>query len=153
MSSPIIESRIIFLARLEMHEVSDEEIVEWANNELLLGSDTPSLRILAGLENPIYPADVQNYLHRSLKELTIVTDEKEDIAQYVKLLARKTIDGVISKREMASKMYDVWIYTKYDERYLEWDYIDDCYGLIGFMDERDIENRIIGECEHILSAK
>jgi hypothetical protein len=152
MVSQIIEPRIIFLARLTMNKICDTEIVEWAYNELLLGSDTPSLRILAGLDNPIDPVDVQNYLRKSLKELSIVIEKKVAIDEYVKLLANKTIAGEITKKEMSEKMYQVLVYTEYDKEFFVWFNINEYYDDYWMVSKRNIEDVVIEECKKILST-
>ena len=134
-----------------MNKIGDKGIVEWAYNELLNGTNSPSLRILAGLDNPIDPVDVQNYLRKSLSELSVEIEKKKVVNEYVKLLAKKTIDGDLSTKEMSEKMYQVLVYTEYDDAFIVWFSINEFYDDYWMVSKRIIEDVVIEECKKILS--
>jgi hypothetical protein len=68
------------------------------------GYDSPSLCILAGLENE-NAFVIQQYLNAALRELSIVlTSKRKATIEYAKALAEEIIDG---KRELVSGVHEI----------------------------------------------
>lgn len=56
-----------------------EECVQWAEDALIAGDDSRSLRMLAGLEKPLYTFEVRNYTQRALEELGLYTSDHDEV--------------------------------------------------------------------------
>ena len=86
-----------------------------AEQGLQEGLDTPSLRILAGLDENANPFELEDYLHRSLRELNYsILSKKQAINTGLEYYARQIKEGSIDPIEGARIISDEYL-EKIDE--------------------------------------
>ncbi len=130
-----------FFARRALHEVSAEDLVGWAVEMLGAGQDTPSLRILAGLdlERPLDSEEVERYFQKALIELGVPEpDPGEALLRYARLLVVETLEGRRDPRATLARMTDLALETR-DERLAVWRDLGDC------VSEDEIEAAVLRE--------
>ncbi len=105
------------------------DYVDWANQGLLCGLDTPHLRILAGLSPPYAWWEVEHYFARTLEDLGWTLPQPEEIRQNrLREIARKIVDGVVSPVEGCRELCAVL---------REWDYAEVSGDWFWFEDKQD----------------
>jgi hypothetical protein len=112
--------QIRILARNLMGIAQDDELVSWAVSRLLLGSESLSVKILAGLQPPTDHFEVRKYFERALIEVGISHENHEVLERYVKSLAVLRLQRKITSREIVSAMAEVMRFTDDFERYRAW---------------------------------
>jgi hypothetical protein len=82
------------LALRAMGWLRPEQAVEWAVEALVLGQDTPNLRVLAGLTKVLCGSEVDHYLDLTLAELGVVAKEGDAcVLSYVRDVAHRIVEG------------------------------------------------------------
>jgi hypothetical protein len=151
MTVDINDIRIKVFARQQMGIAEDKEFINWAVQELLHGNETNSIKILAGLENPINPFQIKEYINKSKKELKIEFDENNIIDQYAMILAKQKLNNEISSRDIATEMYEILKYTDFNNKYFAWDNIDEYFDDFHVYIDTNLEEEIIKECNKIIN--
>ncbi|NJL88636.1 MAG: hypothetical protein HC916_01680 [Coleofasciculaceae cyanobacterium SM2_1_6] len=110
------------LAKRVLHDVSAQDYIDWAVDMLVKGDDSPSLRILAGLDQHNSFLEVESYFLRSIEELNIKkkVDKKIVIQDYAYEIAQQVINGQFASLQLAvralSRIWRCWDnYARYDE--------------------------------------
>ena len=103
-----------------MGDAPGEDYIAWAVDLLVAGRDTPSLRILAGL-NPIHErGDIEGYFLRTCKELGLEllesSDNPRDAVPFVKRLYQS---GTLSPEETVHRMANFYEISDYSDPLLE----------------------------------
>lgn len=114
--------------RIAMKCVGVSDYVDWGVAMLIEGSDSPALRILAGLEPLTDRFEAEDYFRRATRELGIrvpAVDEMLDL--YAEDLCRQLLDGRIPPKEALSKLCRVTIASGYAERHMDWFYVCDAF--------------------------
>ncbi len=109
-----------------MGDVRGEDYVAWAVDLLVAGRDTPSLRILAGL-NPTHEQDIERYFLRTCRELGLepleVSDNPRDA---VPIVRRLSVSGTLSPDETLHYMSRLYELSEYSDPLLSlWFALDD----------------------------
>jgi len=99
MRSSGLTSKILAYQYLEDFNI--DQAVDWAQEMLTLGYDTPSLLILAGISKPTNFFEAEKYLLSSLNELGIALPEKHDaIVEYCKTFIEKMAKSIDVKSNL-----------------------------------------------------
>jgi hypothetical protein len=103
-----------------------EDIPDWAIKCLEKGYDSKSLRILASMSKWDSASELDNYLQRSLKELSWDKIEKQDyLMKYAKILAHKIIEDKADPIKASRDIYQIYIYLDYPSELRGWYEIDE----------------------------
>jgi hypothetical protein len=114
------------LARRSLGSATSSDYVDWALTELLAGTDTPNLRILAGLPKPPYWPEVQLYFARTLDDLGLTLPEPEAyLREYVQDIARAILSGVTAPMDGCHEIYEIWMETGYPGHLHDWVFLDE----------------------------
>jgi hypothetical protein len=112
--------------RRAMNRVSAADYVEWATGMLVDGHDTPTLRVLAGLDERGSAFEAEEYFRRVLRELQIPEpDEAGKMRAYACDLARQIVSGTLAAEEGVRALYQVCLATGYAPQFMVWLYLDD----------------------------
>jgi hypothetical protein len=126
-TSKISIYNLAMFAHLLMGRLSNEAKVEWAENMIIEGLETPSLLILAGLFKPLNSFEVDGYLEKSLKELELEVPNREIcLRQYINYLADMIIQKQNDLIELGRQIYTVVVALDYPIDLIYWMYINDC---------------------------
>ena len=117
---------IRLLAEKYMQLAIYESFVDWAGSSLEAGFDTKSIRILASLQKPLFPTEVEDYFYRSLKELGWELPEpKECVIEYARFFAEEILSDKVSPVEGCRRIYQVAVFLEYPRELMNWFYLDD----------------------------
>ncbi len=107
--------------------MSADDYIHWAEEMLMEDYDSPSLRILAGLDHHNSFWEVESYFMRSIEELNIEEPEaKIAIRAYACKIAQQVINGQYDSSQLAVRdLYQIWKYLDYDSEYVIWFELDD----------------------------
>jgi hypothetical protein len=110
-----------------MGDLWPEDYIAWAVDLLVAGRDTPSLRILAGLNPTHERGDIEGYFLRSCKELGLelleLSDNPRDAVRFVKRLYQSS---AFSPEETVHRMANLCQRSDYSDPLLEaWFALDD----------------------------
>jgi hypothetical protein len=119
-------SRAIF-GKQVLHRIFAEDYIDWAYEMLLQDYDSPSLRILAGLNRPSNILEAESYFLKAIEELQIETPEpKTAVWNYACDLAQRIVDGQFtSLRDIVRTLYQICQDMNYDTAYTIWSDLDD----------------------------
>ncbi len=94
----------------------DSRWIEWAQNMLAEGHDTPTLRILAGELPPFDSWEMRPMVAQTLNELGVELPHNAEAAalQLARVRVQKIIDGTMSQAEALFSLADVCIGLDYD---------------------------------------
>ena len=93
-----------------------QDLVDWAVNAIVVGFDSPSLRVLAGLQAPFDNQEVDRLFSRVFSELDIISLTKGNcIPFYIAPIVRQTIEGKIQQRDALKKLKDLCLATNYEK--------------------------------------
>jgi len=95
------------LARRAVGELPGEDAIAWAASALADGIDTPTVRILAGLNPDLDRADIASYFGRALHELELDGKYQDPAKAYAVELAQRIVDGTIDPIVACKEIYDV----------------------------------------------
>src|SRR5207249_360610 len=83
-----------------------QEMVDWETDALGLVSDTPHLRILAGLSEPFHWSEIDAIFARALTELGIEASSSEvRLWNYARRTARDLLDEKMPVSEAVHRLY------------------------------------------------
>src|SRR5512143_3730067 len=98
-----------------LNRAPDKRWVDWATDLLAAGTDTPSLRILAGLGSSFDRQDVPRRLDNVLAELGLpVTDPAQAIEDYTTELVKVLVEGRQAMPLVLRELAQICIDTDYD---------------------------------------
>lgn len=114
MSGPVVTTLAIRAWRA-LDRPPDERCVQWAVGLLVLGTDTPAVRVLAGLTPPVEYYEATKLIDRALRELAVpILREEDAIDAYTAELLRDFMDGRQSLRDVFAELTRLCIDTDYD---------------------------------------
>ncbi|GAB2616303.1 hypothetical protein GCM10027035_10870 [Emticicia sediminis] len=92
---PISDLTYKIVAISDLPQSNINECIDWAIEMLILGYETPSLLILAGLSKPVNFFELNDYLQTTLKELNIQSKNGDEaILSYCSFYIKKISDGI-----------------------------------------------------------
>lgn len=114
----------LFFARAT-NRLFASEYVEWAISMLERDFDSPSLRILAGLDgSSLFEAD--DFFRRVLRELHIPEpDFDTSVRAYACDLCQRIIAGTLDPKDGVRQLYKTCLATNYASDFMVWLYLDD----------------------------
>lgn len=90
--NPFLGKAILFCGTPDQGKASD--CVNWAIEALGAGKDTPHLRMLAGLAEPLNPFEVRTYTELAFTELALPLPQGEEaVTQYAKSLVDEILNN------------------------------------------------------------
>jgi hypothetical protein len=93
-----------------------QDWVDWATEAIIAGYDSQSLRILAGLQPPFDPNEIDRLSTRSFAELNIVPLKRENcIPYYTAAILRRTSNHEFAQKEALTKLKDLYLATDYEK--------------------------------------
>jgi hypothetical protein len=114
------------IAKLYMNKAYSENLVDWAVSCLENGIDSKNIRILASMQKGFSFYEVEDYFHRSLKDLGWQYPSKEEaLIWYLKNLAKKILSGEVDAIEGCHKIYNIAYSLDYPSELKNWIYLDD----------------------------
>lgn len=132
------------------NQISASEYVDWAVSLLKQGLDSPSLRILAGLDSSNL-FEAEDYLRRTLRELRIDEPDFETSARtYACDLCKAIMTGTLAPRDGVAELCKVWVATDYATEYSIWPYLNDIIDLVDPESSEDIEDQILKEAKQFI---
>lgn len=129
------------------------EVITWAETALNRGLDSPSLRILAGLESPPNEFEVDLYFQRSLDELKFPKEDKEFyLLSYLKILASDLITEKVDLRAGSDSLYRLACSCEH-ELLVMWQIIPDDFDLAdeGYKSDAEVRERVMEDARNLLS--
>src|SRR5262245_61005665 len=100
--------------RRALGQLSSEDYTDWAGEMLVLGYDSPSLRILAGLDKFVSTFEAEDYFLKSVKELDLnLPDPDTAVRAYACEIARRVVDEVIPAQVGVRWLFQICIATDY----------------------------------------
>jgi hypothetical protein len=152
-------TKAILAKRLLLHDISAQDYIEWAVDMLVKGDDSPSLRILAGLDRHNRFLEVESYFLRSIKELNIEEMEGTTaIRSYANEVFQQIINEQFSSSQLVVKTLSQ-IYWNIYQLYVSYDHANN-YDLLCEVDvllkdfniwrelDNTIEALIVGDFPH-----
>lgn len=110
-----------------------EDYIKWAEEQLLAGSNSVNMAILAGLdvEKPIDTQEVREYFSRCMRELCIEwPDQKSAHRRYSEVLCRKILDDELNPQVGLSTLAQLYRSSGYSELYALWDELEEDISLM-----------------------
>jgi hypothetical protein len=86
-----------------------QDWVDWADEAIVAGFDSQSLRILAGLQPPYDDHEIHRLSNKAFIELNVAPLKKEDcISYYIASLLRQVSAGQVSQRNALGKLRELY---------------------------------------------
>ena len=121
----------LIAARLYLDMAISKDLIDWAVSMLESGFDSSSVRVLAGLSEPLDRIEVLEYFKRAKTELNIPEISREDaITFYGCDICRKILRGEISPSDGAKRIYEIFQNDDNNKDFLIWLKIDDAIGYV-----------------------
>jgi hypothetical protein len=118
-------TKLIFGKRA-LDKAHAEDYIDWAGEMLVQDYDSPSLRILAGLNRQNNTFEAQDYFSRCVKELRLNEPEPEAaVREYACEIAQQIIDEQITAQEGVRALYQVCLARDYPKEFMVWFELDD----------------------------
>ena len=96
-----------------------QDWVDWADESIVAGYDSPSLRILAGLQPPFDDHEVNRLAKKAFAELKIVSLTKDNCSPFcIEPILRKATQGKLTKKEALEKLKDLCLATGYGKPFM-----------------------------------
>lgn len=107
-----------------------KDIIDWAIELLILGYDSPNLRILAGLTHLNDRQEVTDYVNQTLEDFKIsLLTGKIAVIAYTAVIIKEFLRKKISQKRMLQEIHQLCIAWDYLEEiydfYLLWNALDD----------------------------
>jgi hypothetical protein len=119
-------SIIAIFGKREMGLLTTEEYVDWAGEMLVKGFDSPSLRVLAGLDKFTSGFEVESRFTRSIQELGFEVPERHAaLRAYACGLAERIVARQQPAKEALRALHKIFIASDYSRDYLVWSDLDD----------------------------
>ena len=140
------------MAFRSLDETNRQNIVDWAYAELLVGHDTPNLRILAGLRPPLDSWEVDHYFSAALDELGWqLEDGKQFLHAYALEIARDIVSGVRSAASASRDIYTICCALDYPVELSNWlDIADEWECEVYGLSHSEVEATIKREAQRML---
>jgi hypothetical protein len=114
------------LARRHVERATSEDAIDWAVTELVAGLDSHSLRILAGLDKPVNPWEVDSLLSRTFDELNWAMPTREEcLRDYPRDVAGEILSGKLPATDGCHEIYRAVVALGYPADLRNWMYFDD----------------------------
>ena len=147
---------INLLALRHLRTIRVEQYVDWALACLESNVDSRSIRILASLQKPLYPVEVEDYFQRSLTELgwTLPSGE-ECLLSYVRALAEQIASGAIVPVEGCRKIYKIVVALDYPGELMAWVYLDEGQlpGNSDYVEAAELDAAIVREARRLIDEE
>lgn len=118
------DSLIAIFARRALDELQAQEIVDWAVQEIIAGSDTPEISVLAGMYPPFYYSDIDEQFAKVLDEMGIIPpDKKTCLRLYARQIAQALLDDKIPLPIACHMLYRIYC-ASYDAEYFIWEQLN-----------------------------
>ena len=143
------------IAKRYLGSATCEDYVDWAMACLEADIDSKNIRILASLQKPLYPSEVDDYFYRSLNDLGwTMPEERESLLQYARLLAQQIVSDDLPPVEGCRKMYDIVVALEYPSELIPWIYLEDGVdpNYVGDLTSSDWDDAIKNEAEYFLRS-
>lgn len=122
------EKTITVLGKRLLGGTCAEDVVAWANAELALGKDSPTLRILASSGSPFYWSEVEDAFLLTLSELGIEPPAPNVILwRYAKWVAQQLLDSKIRAVKAVQTLNQICIQLDYPRELAVWVNLDDAW--------------------------
>ena len=109
-----------------LKEVRSANYVDWAVGMIVEGYDSPSLRILAGLDENGNVFETEETFGRVVRELGMrEPNTSGKLGGYACYVASRILSGMISPENGVKALYRVWRMSDYKEEYFDWVLLDD----------------------------
>ena len=109
-----------------LRQLSSDDYQKWAGEMLVQGYDSPSLRILAGLDKFVSSFEAEDYSCRSIQELNLnLPDHETAIRAYACAIAQQIVDGTIPAQDGVRWLFQICIGTNYAQDFMIWLELDD----------------------------
>ena len=97
----IVDSKLVkILALRRLNLAAASEAVDWAMSALEAGADSPNLRILAGMPEPLNDFEVDDCLQRTARDLGYATaDPDMHVHAYVRDIAADIVTGRLRPKD------------------------------------------------------
>jgi len=111
-----------------LNTVRTEAAIDWAMAEMCNGKDSPTLRILAGLNWDVSPFEIENLFERACRELAYSLPARSDaIFEYMVQRARRYKAKVIDLQTLCDEGWSAYLHEHSDGRMQPWGEI---YGIL-----------------------
>ena len=122
------EETIVVLGKRLLGGICAEDVVAWANAELALGKDTPTLRILASSGPPFHWSEVEDAFLLTLSELGIEPPAPDlTLWRYAEYVAQQLLNDKIGAVQACQIISQVYIQLDYPRELAVWDNLDDAW--------------------------
>jgi hypothetical protein len=151
--SPEFHRLVELLVDRFMDRTIMENYVEWALSELEAGLDTSNLRILAGLSQPLYFADVDHYFKATLVDLEIDLPPGDVLLrQWACQIAYDIASGVKLPQEGCAEISALYRHLDYTPELHNWDVLEDGYLPEGSGYSAGLNSAIVDEAKALLAS-
>ena len=90
--------------------------VDWADEAIVAGFDSQSLRILAGLQQPYDELEINRLSTKAFIELNIIPLKVEScISYYITTILRQTLDGKLTQKQTLLKLMQLYLATHHEK--------------------------------------
>jgi hypothetical protein len=94
--------------------------VDWADEAIIAGYDSQSLRILAGLQPPFDDQEINRLSNKAFIELNIVPLKRENcIPYYIAPILHQNSEGRLTQNEALLKLKDLCLATNYKKPFMD----------------------------------
>jgi hypothetical protein len=110
-----------------------QPLVDAVVNALVAGADTPALVLLAGATRALADEEAAEFAPRMFDELGLVVHERRSEAAYLaaaRLEARRFLEKGGSGRDLAGRMYLLYVNAGYPSELNDWAGFDDYYDML-----------------------
>lgn len=115
----------IFGKRVIRH-LDSNDYASWAGEMLTVGFDSPSLRILAGLNTFDSTHQAEDYFRRTITELKVeIPSREESLRQYACNVAKQIINRTVVPVDGVRELYAACVASDYAKEYTIWLQLDD----------------------------
>jgi hypothetical protein len=109
-----------------LQQLSSVDYVDWAGEMLVQGYDSPSLRILAGLNRSASTFEAEGYFDRSMTELSLTPpDSDAAIRAYACEIARQITEDKITAKDGVRALVGICIATECARDFVIWLELDE----------------------------
>ncbi|HET6408623.1 MAG TPA: hypothetical protein VFG14_12130 [Chthoniobacteraceae bacterium] len=113
-------------ARHALGRAQAGDYIDWAVDALALGSDSPNLRILAGLDRFISPFEAEEHFKKARKELGLSAPGRQQaILDYAISLAETILEPGSDYQTIVSKLAELCHSNEYPDFLMEWYSVED----------------------------
>lgn len=113
------------LGKRALGEADCQDIVDWAATELVNGHDTKHLRILAGLQPPLHPSEVESFLDKAFNEIGLQDKPVEDVLyDYADSITEQLVQKTIDLHRGRKILYKIFLQLEHPRRLVVWDLLD-----------------------------